>query len=188
MPYAWRYRDYVIRAFRDDLPYNRFVKEQIAGDLLEPRWGGGGPESPSSHLPSANGHSPSFNESPIGTAFFRCGEVNHDSCVQFSVIGYDVVDNQLDTLTKAFQASTIACARCHDHKVDAFSARDYHALLATLRSSRSVQRTIDHPDVNRTAVDQLREMKTGIRDELVRVWKEEAAALTAERFETSQHR
>lgn len=183
VPYAWRYRDYVIRAFRDDLPYNRFVKEQIAGDLLEPRWGGGGPESPSGHLPSANGHSPSFNESPIGTAFFRCGEVNHDSCVQFSVIGYDVVDNQLDTLTKAFQASTIACARCHDHKVDAFSARDYHALLATLRSSRSVQRTIDHPEINRPAVDQLREMKTGIRDELVRVWKEEAATLTADRFE-----
>ncbi len=60
---------------------------------------------------------------------------------------------------------------------------DYHALLATLRSSRSVQRTIDHPEINRPAVDQLREMKTGIRDELVRVWKEEAAALTADRFE-----
>lgn len=229
VPYAWRYRDYVIRAFNDDLPYDRFVMEQIAGDLLEPRWGGGGPRaegrgprasgeeggrlggdrsevsstlapslSPpcstdagrgepeilSGHLPTANGHSPSLNESPIGTAFFRCGEVNHDSCVQFSVIGYDVVDNQLDTLTKAFQASTIACARCHDHKVDAFSARDYHALLATLRSSRSVQRTIDHPEINRPAVDKLREMKTGIRDELARVWKEEAASLTADRFET----
>jgi hypothetical protein len=213
VPYAWRYRDYVIRAFQDDLPYDRFVKEQIAGDLLEPRWWGGPrarqgaghdggvgddgaestltpspggrgePDAASGHLLFANGHSPPFNESPIGTAFFRCGEVNHDSCVQFSVIGYDVVDNQLDTLTKAFQASTIACARCHDHKVDAFSARDYHALLATLRSSRSVQRTIDHPEINRPAVEQLREMKVGIREELVRVWKEEAAALTAERFE-----
>lgn len=215
VPYAWRYRDYVIRAFRDDLPYDRFVKEQIAGDLLEPRWGGGPrarqgashdrgegdtgaastlipspspgerekPDAPSGQTLPANGHSPSINESPIGTAFFRCGEVNHDSCVQFSVIGYDVVDNQLDTLTKTFQASTIACARCHDHKVDAFSARDYHALLATLRSSRSVQRTLDSPEVNRPAVDQLRAMKTGIREELARLWKEEAAALTADKFE-----
>lgn len=95
VPYAWRYRDYLIRAFNDDVPYNQFVREHIAGDLLAtPR-----------HNPSGR-----FNESVIGTAFYRFGEVNHDSCVLFGSIGYDVVDNQLDTLTKAFQATTVACA------------------------------------------------------------------------------
>jgi len=165
--YAWRYRDYVIRAFNDDLPYDQFVREHIAGDLLaQPRW-------------NASGR---FNESAIGTAFYRFGEVNHDSCVQFGVIGYDIVDNQLDTLTKAFQATTVACARCHDHKMDAVSARDYHALLGVLRSSRSVMQTLDSPEVNRELVGQLRELKQPLRAELAAVWRTEAVALTPEKL------
>lgn len=169
VPYAWRYRDYVIRAFRDDLPYDRFVKEQLAGDLIEPRWSG---ETPAT-----------FNDSAIGTAFYRCGEANHDSCVQFSIIGYDIVDNQLDTLTKTFQATTVACARCHDHKVDAISARDYHALLSTLRSSRSVQRTLDHPEVNRDAITTLRQSKAAIRAELANVWRADSQAIDAAKLQ-----
>ena len=77
----------------------------------------------------------------IGTAFYRFGEVNHDDCIGLRQIGYDLVDNQIDTLTKAFQATTVACARCHDHKLDAVSMKDYYALLGVLRSSRLVSHT-----------------------------------------------
>lgn len=164
LPFAWRYRDYVIRAFNEDVPYDQFVREHIAGDLLPgPRW-------------NKAGH---FNESVIGTAFFRFGEVNHDSCVQFGVIGYDIVDNQLDTLTKAFQATTVACARCHDHKMDAVSTRDYHALLGVLRSTRSVMRTLDGPETNRDALAALRKQKKAYRAELARIWRSDAVNIDA---------
>jgi hypothetical protein len=164
VPYAWRYRDYVVRAFNDDLPYDQFVREQIAGDLLpRPRWNRQG----------------RFNESAIGTAFYRFGEVNHDTCVDFRVIGYDIVDNQVDTLTKAFQATTVACARCHDHKRDAVSTRDYHALLGILRSSRSVMHTLDAPEVNREAVAELGRIKAEIRSELGSRWRAEAGSIDA---------
>lgn len=167
--YAWRYRDYVIRAFNDDVPYDQFVREHIAGDLLpQPRR-------------DASGR---CNESAIGTAFYRFGEVNHDSCVTFGVIGYDVVDNQLDTLTKAFQATTVACARCHDHKLDAVSTQDYHALLGILRSTRSVQHTLDSPEVNRDAMSRLRALKSELRSEFATVWRAEVKALDAAKLQS----
>ncbi len=167
--YAWRYRDYVIRAFNEDLPFDQFAREHIAGDLLsQPRWNKGG----------------RFNESAIGTAFYRFGEVNHDSCVQFGVIGYDIVDNQLDTLTKAFQATTVACARCHDHKLDAISTRDYHSLLATLRSSRSVMHTLDTPEVNRDATAAMLAQKKDIRSELAALWRQDAHGINAAKLQS----
>lgn len=166
--YAWRYRDYVIRAFNDDLPYDQFVREQIAGDLLEhPRWNRQG----------------DFNESVIGTAFYRFGEENHDSCAQFGAIGYDIADNQLDTLTKAFQATTVACARCHDHKLDAVSTKDYHALLAILRSTRQVLHTLDGTDINRDATVALQRRKPDLRAELASIWRREASAVDAAKLQ-----
>lgn len=167
--YAWRYRDYVIRAFNEDVPFDVFAREHIAGDLLEkPRWN----------------TALRFNESPIGTAFYRFGEVNHDSCVQFGIIGYDIVDNQLDTLTKAFQATTVACARCHDHKMDPISTREYHGLLATLRGSRSVQRTLDAPEVHQQPLADLRALKTSIRSELVRQWHADLSRISPRHLES----
>jgi len=167
VPYAWRYRDYLIRALNEDVPYNQFVREHIAGDLLAaPRYNAAG----------------QFSESVIGTAFYRFGEVNHDSCVLFGSIGYDVVDNQLDTLTKAFQATTVACARCHDHKIDAVSTKDYHALLGILRSSRSVQHTLDNGIVNSSTMHNLSMLKTPIRSELSSNWKRDVAALDADKL------
>ncbi|MDR3402180.1 MAG: PSD1 and planctomycete cytochrome C domain-containing protein [Chthoniobacter sp.] len=166
--YAWRYRDYAIRAFNGDVPYDQFVREQIAGDLVaSPRWNAAG----------------RFNESAIGTAFYRFGEVNHDSCAKFGAIGYDIADNQLDTLTKTFQATTVACARCHDHKLDAVSTKDYHALLAILRSTRLVQHTLDSPEVNRDTMSTLQARKPELRSELAAVWRAEAAALDASKLQ-----
>jgi hypothetical protein len=153
--HAWRYRDYLIRAFNDDVPYDQFVREHVAGDLLpKPRWNEKG----------------RFNESVIGTAFYRFGEVNHDDCISLPQIGYDLADNQIDTLTKAFQATTVACARCHDHKLDAVSTEDYHALLGVVRSSRMVSHCIDSPEVNADGRRRLAGLKKELRRELARGW------------------
>jgi hypothetical protein len=158
--HAWRYRDYLIRALNQDVPYDQFVREHIAGDLLpQPRWN----------------QQQQFNESVIGTAFYRFGEVNHDDCIGLRKIGFDIVDNQIDTLAKAFQATTVACSRCHDHKIDAVSTRDYYALLGILRSSRLVAHTIDSPAVNAQPMRQLGELKVKIRWEIAGLWLNDAA-------------
>src|SRR5439155_27047543 len=143
--------------------YDQFAREHIAGDLLSP--------------PRFN-EKERFNESVIGTAFYRFGEANHDDCIGLPQIGYDLADNQIDTLSKTFQATTIACARCHDHKLDAVSTKDYHALLGVLRSSRLVSHTIDAPETNAKTIRQLRELKTAIRKELGEVWLREARELS----------
>ncbi len=122
LPNAWRYRDYVVRAFQYDLPYDQFVREHLAGDLLPgPRRGVDG-----------------ANESVIGTASWWFGEQGH-SPVDLLQHTADRVDNQIDVFGKAFLGLTVACARCHDHKFDAISQRDYHALAGIVRSSRYVQ-------------------------------------------------
>jgi hypothetical protein len=159
--HAWRYRDYLIRVFNDDVPFDRLIREHIAGDLVPPRWN----------------RAENFNEAPIGTAFFRFGEVNHDDCIEFRQLGFDLVDNQIDTLGKAFQGTTIACARCHDHKLDAVSMKDYYAILGILRSSRLVAHTLDAPDANAATLSRLRELKEAIRRELATVWLAEARTM-----------
>jgi hypothetical protein len=154
--HAWRYRDYLIRAFNADVPYDQFVREHIAGDLLEsPR----------------QDHEAQINESLIGTSFYRFGEVNHDDCVALTSIGYDILDNQIDTLSKAFQATTIACARCHHHKIDAVSMDDYYALLGILKSSRLTAHTIDTNSVNAKPLQRLEQLKQEVKAEVARHWQ-----------------
>jgi hypothetical protein len=157
--HAWRYRDYLIRAFNEGVPFDQFVREHIAGDLLpRPRW------NPQQQC----------NESVQGTAFWRFGEVGHDDCIEFRKIGFDIADNQIDTLTKAFQATTVACARCHDHKIDAVSMKDYYAILGILRGSRSAAHCIDAADVNVATIAELTRRKAAIRRELAALWLREA--------------
>ncbi len=126
---AWRYRDYVIRAFNDDLPYDVFVTEQIAGDLLaEPRL-------------SADG---SFEESSIGPSFYWFGEVLNSATDSVKVKA-DRVDNQIDVLGKAMLGLTLACARCHDHKFDPIPTSDYYALAGIMHSTEIMEQVIDSP-------------------------------------------
>ncbi len=119
MPYAWRYRDYVIDSFNRNLPYDQFVKDQIAGDLypaLEP-----------GH-PNVRGL--------LGTGFLAIGPRAIAQQDKVKMV-YDLVDEQIDTLSKAFLGLTIACARCHDHKFDPISTKDYYSLASIFASTRS---------------------------------------------------
>jgi hypothetical protein len=119
IPNAWQYRDYVVRALNADLPYDRFLTEQVAGDLLDP---------PRTDPVSG------ANESILGTGFWFLGEEVH-SPVDVRQDETDRMDNRLDVMTKTFLGLTVACARCHDHKFDAISQRDYYALSGFLISS-----------------------------------------------------
>ncbi len=114
---AHRYRDYVVRALNADLPYDRLVVEHVAGDLLAP---------PRRHPTDG------FNESILGTGFFLLGEGIH-SPVDLLDDEAMRIDNQVDVLSKTFLGLTVACARCHDHKFDAISTRDYYALYGYLQ-------------------------------------------------------
>ena len=127
---AFRYRDYVIRALNLDLPFDEFVVEHLAGDLL--------PE-PRRRAPEQT------NESILGTTFFFLAEGTH-SPVDLIEDMRSRVDNQIDVLSKTFLAQTVACARCHDHKFDAISTEDYYALAGYLQSTRHQYASIDPPE------------------------------------------
>jgi hypothetical protein len=131
---AWRYRDYVVDAFNADVPYDQFAREQMAGDLL-----------PRPRLHPENG----TNASLLGTLQFWFAQQVH-SPVDVRQHQSELIDNQIDVVTKAFLALTVSCARCHDHKFDAISTRDYYALHGILSSSRPSIRAVDNPHARRT--------------------------------------
>ena len=127
IPGAHHYRDYLIRSFNADVPYDQFVREHIAGDLLD---------DPRRHPESQ------FNESIIGTGFWFLGEATH---APVDVKGDEAgrIDNQLDVMSKTFLGITLACARCHDHKFDAISTQDYYAASGFMQSSRRQEALLD---------------------------------------------
>ncbi len=115
-PFAWRYRDYVIDSFNHDKPFDQFIKEQIAGDLL----------------PASN--EKQHNEQLIGTAFLSLG--SHDLLENNpAVFRMDVVDEQVHATTRSFLATTVGCARCHDHKFDPIPTTDYYAMAGIFKST-----------------------------------------------------
>ncbi len=118
-PYAWRYRDYVISAFNRDLPYNQFVMEQIAGDLM----------------PSPDGQEVNV-EGVTATGFLSIGPrliAEQDKPKML----YDFIDEQIDTTTRGILGLTVACARCHDHKFDPIATADYYSLAAIFANTKS---------------------------------------------------
>ena len=119
---AWRYRDYVIDVFNSDTPFDQFVREQVAGDITIPP------------VPRIPGGDPPTAKSIIATGFLAIGPwelVNGDK-VQLRM---DVIDRQVHRVGQAFLAMTFGCARCHDHKFDAVSQRDYYALAGMFTST-----------------------------------------------------
>jgi len=143
---AYGYRDYVIRALNADLPYDKFVVEQVAGDLL-----------PNPRRNSTTGS----NESILGTGFYFLGEGTH-SPVDVREEETRRVDNQIDVFSKTFLGLTVGCARCHDHKFDPITTRDYYALAGFLKSSRHQQAFIDSPENRASTLVKLRELKSAI--------------------------
>ena len=138
----WEYRDYVIRALNSDVSYKQFIHEHLAGDLLE---------TPRIH-PTEK-----FNESVIGTGFWYLGEEVHSPV---DILGDEAArqDNQIDVMTRTFLASTVACARCHDHKFDPISTADYYSIKGFLQSSSRQHAAIDRPLEFRRLVKEIAEL------------------------------
>jgi len=119
IPNATEYRDYVVRALNGDVPYDAFVREHLAGDLL-----------PQPRLNPQTG----ANESLLATGWAFLGEEIH-APVDTRLDETERIDNRIDVLSKTFLGLTVSCARCHDHKFDAISQRDYYALAGFFLST-----------------------------------------------------
>ena len=149
LPEAWRYRDYVIDQFNADRPYDRFLQEQVAGDLL-----------PSTSLEQKRRQS-------VATSFLILGNTNLEEQDK-AQLEMDVVDEQLDVITKGFLAQTVTCARCHDHKFDPIPTRDYYALAGILRNSQ----TLEHANISKWF-----EFPLPADDDSERLFNEQAAVI-----------
>ena len=118
LPHAWRYRDWVVQALNQDLPYDQFVRYQIAGDLL------------------------GVGDSPVAAGFFAVGPTYHsdggdpDSVAQAKS---ETLDDRIDTFSRAFLGLTVACARCHDHKFDPIPTQDYYSLAGIFNNTRMAE-------------------------------------------------
>jgi len=155
---AWRYRDWVIKSFNDNKPYDQFVREQIAGDLY-----------------------PSESEAEradrlTGTGFMIVGPkmLAEDDPVKMRM---DIIDEQLDTIGQAFMGLTLGCARCHDHKFDPITAGDYYGLAGIFYSTKTMQnfsvvarwheRPIANPEVTAALAEHDRKVADAKMDEAV---------------------
>jgi hypothetical protein len=124
-PQAWRYRDYVIRVFNDDKPYDRFILEQVAGD----------------ELPDSNA------ETMIATGYYRLGPWD-DEPADPVTDRFDQLDDIVSTTSQVFLGLTLGCARCHNHKFEPLTARDYYAMVAVfngLERPRNGRTELDRP-------------------------------------------
>jgi hypothetical protein len=126
-PFAWRYRDWVVQAFNRDMPYDRFLRLQIAGDLL------------------AEPTTDSF-ERLAGLGFQGLGAEYHKGNFAAQVMA-DELDDRIDTLARGLLGLTVACARCHDHKYDPIPTRDYYSLGAAYQGSSLSDLPLSPPEV-----------------------------------------
>ena len=117
--HAWRFRDYVIDALNRDKPFNEFIVEQLAGDLL----------------PAASAEE--YNEHLTASGFLMLGPTNYE-LQDKELLRMEVIDEQIDTMGRAFLGMTLGCARCHDHKFDPIPTRDYYALAGIFGSTQSL--------------------------------------------------
>ncbi len=117
-PHAWRYRDFVIDSFNQDKPFDQFVMQQLAGDVMPAKT------------------DEQWNENLIATAFLAIGpkNINEQNGAQFAA---DLVDEQLDVTTRVFMGTSVACARCHDHKFDPIPQTDYYALAGIFQNTKT---------------------------------------------------
>ena len=127
-PYAWRYRDWVIEAFNDDIPYDRFIRMQFAADLLP------GFEPDQMRALGYIGNSPMYHKDP---------RLSRDV---IETLASDDWDERVDAVSRGLLGLTVACARCHDHKFDPITNKDYYALAGVFASTWLVKRPIIEMD------------------------------------------
>ena len=135
--HAWKYRDYVIRAFNADKPYDEFVREQLAGDLM------------------ATGDKSKDFDRAVATTFLQLGIKDANQRDRQLFLG-DVIDDQVHATGMAFLGLTLGCARCHDHKFDPIPTADYYSLAGFFRStvtSPPVPGRVENPFMSRTVAD-----------------------------------
>ncbi|MCA9050614.1 MAG: DUF1553 domain-containing protein [Planctomycetaceae bacterium] len=118
-PDAWRFRDYVVRSFNEDKPFNQLIREHVAGDLL----------------PSAD--AAQRDDQVIGSGYLVFGPTNYEEQDK-EQLQYDVVDEQIDTIGRTFLGMTLGCARCHDHKFDPIPMTDYYGLVGIFLSTETL--------------------------------------------------
>jgi hypothetical protein len=153
IPNAYQFRDYVVRAFNADVPYDQFLREQIAGDVLP--------------KPRRNAKT-GANESVIGSGFWHLGEEVH-SPVDIRQDQADRYDNRIDVLTKTFLGLTVSCARCHDHKFDAISTKDYYSLFGLLEGSAYRQVRFDGQTENRAVAVELAKLRAEVSEAFAKI-------------------
>ena len=117
-PNAWRYRDYVVRAFNDDKPYSQFVREQIAGDEIDP----------------------TDPEKLVATSFLRMGPWEQTGMSVFKVTRQQWLDDVTDSVGQTFLGHPLQCAKCHDHKFDPIPTRDYYSMMAVFSTTQFADR------------------------------------------------
>ncbi len=146
-PHAWRYRDYVIKAFNEDKPFDQFIREQLANDLIA------GKANPANL---------------VATGFLRNGPTVDN--VEDEETRTDELDDMVSTTSSVFMGLTVGCARCHDHKYDPIPTRDYYRLQAVFFPFKKVQETFanaeeeaTHKAVNKTFDEKVRPFKEQIR-------------------------
>jgi len=171
-PYAYQYRDYVIRTLNADTPYDQLIREHIAGDLL-----------PSPRLHPIE----QFNESILGTGFWHLGEWVH-SPVDIRKDESDRFDNMIDVMSKAFLGVTVSCARCHDHKFDAISTEDYYSIAGFLQSSDYREVAFDSLENNKKVGTQLYELDAKFRQQLSTLLSTKASILAEEMKQIAESR
>lgn len=115
---AWRYRDYVIRSFNEDKPYDRFIREQLAGDEMRIR----------------------RSQNIVATGFLRMGPWEHTSMQVAAVSRQQYLDDVVNSVGQSFLGHTLRCAKCHDHKFDPVPTRDYYSLYAVFQTTQQTER------------------------------------------------
>jgi cytochrome c553 len=151
-PSGFRYRDWVVRAFNDDLPFDQFVMEQIAGDLLP------GPEAEK-------------GDRQIALGYFALGPVYYADAGCAFKASLDELDDRIDTLARGFLGLTIACARCHDHKFDPISQQDYYALAGIFKSSAYREEPLVPPEI----VEKYEQVQKEIKEQEQKIKKRQEA-------------
>ncbi len=166
---AWRYRDYLVRAFNEDIGYDQLLREQLAGDLLsQPR------------INAVTG----ANESHLGTVFLAMTE-GVQGPVDIRKDEADRIDNMIDVTSKTFQSLTFSCSRCHDHKFDPIPTTDYYAMYGIMESTRFSPVPAER---KWTGDPQLKQSQQQLRKSIAGRWLADQPAFAGSSFQQVQYR